>query len=48
MLAFVGQSGGDFVLGHAASFLEDMHAADADLAAGRTRPSAEVFAELEG
>jgi prevent-host-death family protein len=38
----------DFVLSHAASFLDDMDAADADLAAGRTRPAAEVFAELEG
>lgn len=38
----------DFVLAHAASFLEDMQAADADLAAGRTQPAAEVFAELEG
>jgi antitoxin (DNA-binding transcriptional repressor) of toxin-antitoxin stability system len=38
----------DFVLSHAASFLDDMATADADLAAGRTRPAAEVFAEPEG
>lgn len=38
----------DFVLSRAASFFDDMNAANADLAAGRTRPAAEVFAELEG
>jgi prevent-host-death family protein len=38
----------DFVLSHAASFLNDTNAANADLAVGRTRPAAEVFAELAG
>jgi prevent-host-death family protein len=38
----------DFVLAHAPDFVEDMRAADEDLAAGRTKPFESVLAELEG
>ncbi len=37
----------DFVLANAPSFVRAMREADRDLAAGRTRDSAEVFAELD-
>jgi prevent-host-death family protein len=37
----------DYVLAHAPEFARATRAADADLRAGRARPAAEVFAELE-
>jgi len=37
----------DYVLAHAPEFVRATRAADADLRAGRARPAAEVFAELE-
>ena len=37
----------EFVLAHAPAFTRSMRAADADLLAGRARPAAEVFAELD-
>lgn len=37
----------DFVLAHAPAYVRSMHAADADLRAGRARPADEVFAEID-
>jgi antitoxin YefM len=37
----------DLVLAKAPEYLEDLVAADEDLAAGRTRSAADVFAELD-
>lgn len=37
----------DYVLAHAPEFVRATRAADADFRAGRARPAAEVFAELE-
>ena len=37
----------DFVLAHAPEFVRSTRAADADLRAGRARPAAEVFAEID-
>ena len=37
----------DYVLAHAPAFVRSRRAADADLRAGRVRPAAEVFADLE-
>ena len=38
----------DLVLARLPEYLEDLAAADEDLAAGRTRPAADVFEELDG
>jgi prevent-host-death family protein len=37
----------NYVLAHAPEFVRSTRAADADLRAGRVRPAAEVFAELD-
>ena len=37
----------DYVLAHAPEFVRSTRAADADLRAGRARPAAEVFGELD-
>lgn len=37
----------DFVLAHATEFVEGVGAADAELAAGKTRPLSALLAELE-
>lgn len=37
----------DFVLAHAPEYVRSTRAADADLRAGRARPAADVFAELD-
>ncbi len=37
----------DFILASAPEYVLDMRQADKDLRAGRTRPAAQVFAELE-